>query len=41
MRVPLIPESHKNDKSKHGELYFKYKTQNNIYKPKVEEVKKK
>ncbi len=34
MTLPLIPEQYKDDKSKHGELYFKYTTKNNIYKAK-------
>jgi len=32
MQYPLIPEKYKEDKSKHGTLWFKYKTKNGIFK---------
>lgn len=46
MTLPLIPEKYKDDKTKHGQITFKYKTKNGIYKDKsksqakVEEPKK-
>lgn len=34
MSLPLVPEKYKNDKSKHGELTFKFKINNGILKAK-------
>lgn len=34
MSLPLVPEKYKNDKSKHGELTFKFLKNNGISKAK-------